>query len=58
MSAGVATGAALGGMTVDGMASMGGFALVVVFGVLLVVGAALVRTPAPVAQELLDAPAR
>ncbi|GAA3550067.1 MFS transporter [Microlunatus spumicola] len=58
MSAGVATGAALGGMTVDGMASMGGFALVVGFGVLLVVGAALVRTPAPVAQELLDAPAR
>jgi len=58
MSAGVATGAALGGFTVDRMASMGGFALVVGFGVLLVVGAALVRTPTPVAQELLDAPAR
>jgi MFS family permease len=58
MSAGVATGAALGGFTVDRTASMGGFALVVGFGVLLVVGAALVRTPAPVAQELLDTPAR
>jgi len=58
MSAGVATGAALGGFTVDRMASMGGFALVVGFGVLLVVGATLVRTPTPVAQELLDAPAR
>lgn len=58
MSAGVATGAALAGLTVDRTAAMGGFALVVGFGVLLVVGAALVRTPAPVAQELLDAPSR
>jgi predicted MFS family arabinose efflux permease len=54
MSAGVATGAALGGMSVDGMASMGGFFLVATFGLLLVVGALLVRTPAPVAPELLE----
>ena len=57
MSAGVATGAAVGGMAVDGMASTGGFVLVAVFGVLLVAGALLVQTPAPVAQELLDSPA-
>lgn len=58
MSAGVATGAALGGLTVDRVASAGGFALVVGFGALLVVGALLVRTPAPVAQEVSDSPAR
>ena len=45
MSAGVATGAALGGMAVDGMASMGGFFLVATFGALLVVGSLLIRTP-------------
>jgi MFS family permease len=56
MSAGVATGAALGGATVDRAASMGGFALVAGFGVLLVVGVLLVRTPAavPVAEDALD----
>ena len=45
MSAGVATGAALGGASVDGMASMGGFFLVAAFGLLLVVGVLLIRTP-------------
>ena len=46
---------ALGGAAVDGMASMGGFFLVAVFGVLLVVAALLIRTPAQVAPELLTA---
>jgi predicted MFS family arabinose efflux permease len=58
MSAGVATGAALGGAAVDRTAPMGGFFLVVAFGVLLVVAALLVRTPTRVAQEVLDHPAR
>jgi MFS family permease len=58
MSAGVATGAALGGAGVDRTGSVGGFALVVGFGVLLVVGALLVRTPATVAVDALDQPAR
>lgn len=58
MSAGVATGAALCGAAVDRTASTGGFALVVGFGVLLVIGVLLIRTPAPLAQEVLDIPAR
>ncbi|SDU86720.1 Predicted arabinose efflux permease, MFS family [Microlunatus sagamiharensis] len=45
MSAGVATGAALGGASVDQMASTGGFVLVAAFGLLLVVGVLLIRTP-------------
>lgn len=51
LSAGVATGAALGGAAVDRAGSVGGFVLVVGFGVLLVVGVLLVRTPTTVAQE-------
>lgn len=51
LSAGVATGAALGGAVVDRAGSVGGFVLVVGFGVLLVVGVLLVRTPTTVAQE-------
>jgi hypothetical protein len=57
MSAGVATGAALAGAAVDRTASAGGFVLVVGFGV-LVVGALLVRTPATLAQVVVDEPAR
>ncbi|HEY0237378.1 MAG TPA: MFS transporter [Friedmanniella sp.] len=56
MSAGVATGAALAGAAVDRATSVGGFALVVAFGVLLVVGALLVRTPARLVQEVLEPP--
>ena len=58
ISAGVATGAALGGAVVDRAGSVGGFVLVVGFGVLLVVGVLLVRTPTTVAQEPVDQPAR
>ena len=58
MSAGVAAGAALGGATVDRAGSTGGFALVAGFGLLLVVGALLIRTPARLPVELLDQPAR
>lgn len=47
MSAGVATGAALAGATVDRAASTGGFALVAGFGLLLVVGVLLIRMPGP-----------
>jgi MFS family permease len=61
ISAGVATGAALGGATVDRAGSGGGFALVAGFGVLLVVAVLLIRRPAtglPVVEEALDQPAR
>ena len=54
ISAGVAAGAALGGAVVDRAGSVGGFTLVVGFGLLLVAGVLLVRTPTTVVQEPAD----
>ena len=54
----MATGAALGGAVVDRAGSVGGFTLVVGFGLLLVVGVLLVRTPTTLVQEAEVQPAR